>query len=400
MNNNNKKPSALMALTSAAMALTGVGGKTEAAAPVSEPVLSYHVSHYREADIERKDHLGGARERYEIDTHQLGFAAPLTHAADLKLDLMVESMSGASPWYIQPDADGRPVQAMSGASIKEERYDVQGRFNHFVSKDTVLSYLAGYSDEHDYQAINVGLEIEHNIPVQQLTVSGGIGYSDDELEPTQGTTPVSVVKADKDNLTAFVGVGLIVNERTAVQTNLSVSDQQGFLSDPYKLVFIANQVNPLFADSRPDDRRQWVWLTRLRHFVPAANAAFHADYRYFDDDWDVESHTLELGWYQNIGVSWRFDTALRWYSQTAAYFYAPYFLSARPDGYATSDYRLSPYGALGLRLKLVKKLGPWQLSAELESYSAKDSYSLDSVEVENPGLVEFTTFSLGFDRVF
>lgn len=389
-----------MALTSAALALPGMSSNADAAAPVSEPVLSYHASHYREADIERKDHLGGARERYEIDTHQLGLAAPLSRATDIKLDLMVESMSGASPWYVQPGAGGKPVQAMSGASIKEERYDIQGRLNHFVSSDTVLSYMAGYSDEHDYEAVNVGFEFEHTLPAKQLTLSSGIGYSDDELEPTQGTTPVSVLKAEKDNLTLFAGLGLVLDARTAVQTSLSVSDQQGFLSDPYKLVYIANQNNPLFADSRPDDRRQWVWLTRFRHFVPAANAAFHADYRYFDDDWDVESHTLELGWYQNVGPTWRIDTSLRWYSQTAAFFYAPYFLSQRADGYASSDYRLSPYGALGLRVKTVKKLGPWQLSAEFEAYSAKASYSLDDVDVENPGLVEFNTVTLGFDRVF
>ena len=64
-----KSSSAMLALTSAALALPGMSGKTDAAAPVSEPVLSYHASHYREADIERKDHLGGSRERYEIDTH-------------------------------------------------------------------------------------------------------------------------------------------------------------------------------------------------------------------------------------------------------------------------------------------------------------------------------------------
>ena len=401
MDKNNKAPSsALLALTGAALALPGIAGKAHAAAPVSEPVLSYHATRYSEANIDSDKHLGGDRERYEIDTHQLGFATAIGKQTDMQLDLMVESMSGASPWYVQPDANNKPVQAMSGASIKEDRVDLQSRFNHFVNSDTVASLLLGYSDEDDYSAANIGFEFEKTLAQQPLTVSAGIGYSDDELKPTQGSTPVSVTRADKDALSAFVGVGVTVNARTVVQTSISLNDQQGYLSDPYKLAYVASLPQRLVSDSRPDDRRQWVSLTQLRHFVPAANAALHVNYRYFDDDWDIESHTLDLGWYQNVGNSWRIDTVVRYYSQTAAYFCAPYYLSPRADGLASSDYRLSPYGALSLRLRAVKSLGPWQLSAQWEGYEAKASHSLKSVDVESPGLVEFTTFSIGFDRVF
>ncbi|MFT5576394.1 MAG: hypothetical protein ACI89D_001918, partial [Bermanella sp.] len=324
MNKNKRsQTSALLALTGAALALPGISGKAQAAAPVSEPVLSYHASRYSEAKLDKDKKLGGDSERYEIDTHQLGFATSIGTQTDMQLDLMVESMSGASPWYVQPGANNKPVQAMSGASISEERVDLQSRFNRFINADTVASLVLGYSDENDYSATNVGFEFEKTLPQRQLTVSTGIGYSDDELDPTTGTTPVNLTSAKKDNLSAFVGLGLTVNARTAVQTSLSVSDQQGYLSDPYKLAYIASLSNPLVADNRPNDRRQWVWLSRFRHFLPAANAAVHVDYRYFYDDWDIESHTLELGWYQNLGSSWRVDTSARYYSQTAADFYAP-----------------------------------------------------------------------------
>ncbi|HCS26798.1 MAG TPA: hypothetical protein DIW43_05065 [Spongiibacteraceae bacterium] len=401
MDNNKKaQSSALLALTGAALALPGIAGKAHAAAPVSEPVLSYHATRYSEARLDSDKHLGGDSERYEIDTHQLGFASAIGKQTDIQLDLMVESMSGASPWYVQPGANNEPVQAMSGASIKEERVDLQSRFNRFVNTETVASLVLGYSDEDDYSAANIGFEFEKTLPQNQLTVTAGMGYSDDELEPTQGTTAVSVTSAEKDSLSAFVGLGFILNARTAVQTSLSITDQEGFLSDPYKLAYIASLANPLVSDNRPNDRRQWVWLTKFRHYVPSVNAAVHADYRYFDDDWDIESHTLELGWYQNLGNTLRVDSVLRYYSQTAAYFYAPFYLSPRSDGLASSDYRLSPYGALSLRLRVVKSLGPWQLSAQWEGYEAKASHSLKKVDVESPGLVEFNTFSIGFDRVF
>ena len=49
--------------------------------------------------------------------------------------------------------------------------------------------------------------------------------------------------------------------------------------------------------------------------------------------------------------SFRLIPSLRYYTQSQADFYAPYYISERSDGYYSSDYRLSPYGALAWRVK-------------------------------------------------
>lgn len=401
MNNKKQRSSAaLIALSGAASALTGMD--SFAATPLSETQLSYRASQYREADIDAAVHSGGASERYEIDTQQLSLLHPLSEHLDLAVDYSYETMSGASPWYITPDAEGAPTQVMSGASISETRHDLQSRLTIHGAKQTAVSLVAGFSDENDYQAKNIGAELEHNWPAQQLTMSAGIGYSDDSIEPTEGGTvtfPTRVAEAERDNLTAFIGLGVTLNRYTALQTSLSVNDQQGFLSDPYKLAFVQNG-SQLVADARPDSRQQVLWQLRLRRFVAPANAAFHADYRFFDDDWDVTSHTAEFTWLQNLPAQWRVDVGVRYYSQTAAYFYAPYYISPRPDQLAASDYRLSPYGAISFRIKAVKPLGNWSLQAEWESYRADADWSHEDVEVENPALVEFDSLSLGLSRKF
>ena len=58
-----------------------------------------------------------------------------------------------------------------------------------------------------------------------------------------------------------------------------------------------------------------------RHFFTGANAALHADYRYFDDDWGVGSHTLDLAWYQNVGALTQVIPFLRYYTQGEADFF-------------------------------------------------------------------------------
>ncbi len=396
MSQNNKSKRALTALTSAALAIPGLSGSVQAASVLTETLVQYKASAYREADLDSSKLSGGSAQRYEIDSQQVRAQLPLGDRTDASIELMYETMSGASPWFILPGQDG-PVQVMSGATIHEERKDVQAKVNHLVNDKTVISVLGGVSDENDYFAVNAGVEALYEIPDTQLTLTAGLGYSDDELEPTDGAVLADrITSAKKDSTTAFVGVSQILNKTTVVQASLSYSLNQGFLSDPYKKVWISDQANT-FNDSRPDERHQFVAQGRLRHFLPDLKAALHLDFRYFEDDWEIASSTSELAWYQNLPNGWVFAPSLRYYSQTQAYFYAPYFFTARSDGFGSSDYRLSPYGALSLKLRLEKRWQNLDLHAEWERYEASADYSLESVNVENPALVEFDILSLGFN---
>jgi hypothetical protein len=77
---------------------------------------------------------------------------------------------------------------------------------------------------------------------------------------------------------------------------------------------------------------------------------------------------------------------------------------ARADGLYSSDYRLSPYGALGWRIKAETRFRIWRLdwiaSFAWERYLSSGKYALGKVEVENPGLVNYDLFSVGFTTRF
>ncbi|MBD2858879.1 DUF3570 domain-containing protein [Spongiibacter sp. KMU-158] len=395
--NKNKGSQALLALGAAALAIPGIVSKAEAAAPATESSLDYKFSAYREADLDRNNVVNGSTtSRYEIDSHLFRYVSPVGENQELNIDFAYETMSGASPWIVMPQVNtGRPVQLMSGASIKEERKDIQASLKHFHDKQTVITAVAGFSDENDYQAFNVGAAVDYEQFEKQRTFSAGFGISDDHMEPTDGRTMIDRVDtADKSSVNMFVGISQIINARTVVQGSLSLAFHDGFLSDPYKKFWVVNQSNALM-DSRPDKREPIILEGRLRHYVPAAKAALHLDYRYYDDDWDVVSHTFDASWYQNLPNDWQLTPSFRYYSQTQAYFYAPYYIDARSDGYGSSDYRLSPYGAISFRLKLSKDWGKLSTNLEWESYKASADYSLKEVELESPALVEFDILTLG-----
>ena len=106
MSQNNKSKRALTALTSAALAIPGLSGSVQAASVLTETLVQYKASAYREADLDSSKLSGGSAQRYEIDSQQVRAQLPLGDRTDASIELMYETMSGASPWFILPGQDG------------------------------------------------------------------------------------------------------------------------------------------------------------------------------------------------------------------------------------------------------------------------------------------------------
>ncbi|MDR3416401.1 MAG: DUF3570 domain-containing protein [Nevskia sp.] len=407
---SNKKPvnGALLALTASALAIPGMSAPAHAqsSAPDAMPeqndklLLDYRYSGYREGDIPAsKTANGQSSHRYDVDSNQFRTAAQLDGKTDLTADVTIETMSGASPWFVLPGVNGKPLQVMSGASIHDFRQGIQLRTNRRFEPVTA-SLLAGYSHERDYSSANGGMEGSWDFNDKLTTLSGGAGYTGDQVNPTEGQSsrfPTRIKHATAYEINSFVGVSQVLTRETEVQTSLSYTYQNGYLSDPYKLVYVGGITA---ADNRPANRHKLAWTTRLRQDVPLLDASVHLDYRYFRDDWGVVAHTVDLAWYQTLPDSWAVVPRLRWYSQSQANFYQPYYNAARGDGYYSSDYRLSPFGSLSESLAVYKRLGSWNLSLRYEHYDSGAGYSLRSVDVEAPGLVRFQVFSAGIAKTF
>ncbi|MFK7817069.1 MAG: DUF3570 domain-containing protein [Gammaproteobacteria bacterium] len=395
---NNGISPALAALTTAAMALPGISSTVSAAVAANEPKLSLQLTRYDEDSIPSgdADPNAGDRDRYEIDVLQVQFLYPVNDKFQVTTSFTYDDMSGSSPWFVRPDANGDPLVVMSGATIDDTRYDYRVGAQYFGEKYTVSPSI-GYSKEKDYTAVFGGVQVDYEFPNKATSVSGGVSVSFDEIDPTQEAGVVRVNNEDKENYSFFGTINQVINKHTIIQSTVGVSIFDGYLSDPYKQVFLPTGNLP---DSRPDDRIQYTWSTRLRRYSELFAAAFHVDYRFYYDDWNVRSHTLDLGLHKVTESGWAFDTSIRYYTQTQADFYEPFYTEARADGEYSSDYRLSPYGAISFRLGLSETIGDWTVKLGAERYISDKSYSIQSVDVENPALLDYTQFTFGMDYSF
>ncbi len=390
---NPKSP--LAALSAAAAALPGYAAAQDAE-------LGYRFSYYVEDDLAAgKAASGRSSERYEIETHQIHHQVGLSDEWTLSTDVMVETLSGASPWFVVPDTrTGAPVQIMSGATIQEERYALYGKAWRDQQRDSRLGLAAGVSKENDYLALSAGVEGQWDYDQKRTTFSAGLGYSDDQIDPTEGGSeefPNRPVEKSKHSTTLYAGISRVLTPQTTVQFSMSYAMDEGYLSDPYKLVSVEGQVE---NDSRPNSRSQYALGFRLRHYMGGLHTTLRGDWRHFGDDWDIVSDTVELGTLTRVAQHWRVTTTLRWYQQSRADFYAGYFTERREDGNHSSDYRLSPYGAVSGRLGLDYIGAQWRVALAAESYASDGDYALKTVSTPSPGLVDFAIYTMALSYTF
>lgn len=398
---------ALSALTASAMALPGLAAlarPASAESPVEETTFENEYSYYREDKLRpRKTVFGNERERMEIHSYQFRLSTPLTARADLDVAGTAETLSGASPWFVQPDLvgdrGGRPVQVMSGATIEEDRGDLLVTGNYYLDQGK-LSGSGGFSIENDYYSANLGAAAERSFADDNTTLSIGVSGSWDWIRPTDCQDfSTRVCKEDKQSVNAWLGLSQVLTRHSAIQSTVSFGWTTGFLSDPYKLAYIDSVGGELVADSRPDDRKQFTWQTRYRHHVSGLNGTLHLDYKLYVDDWSINSHTFDLAWYQSLPWQIQVVPSFRYYSQSQAEFYELFYPQLRSDGLASSDYRLSPYGAITYGLKLTKDVEDWpghldwQFALSYERYQSSAGMAFQRVDVENPGLVAFRIFA-------
>jgi hypothetical protein len=377
----------LLALSTTALALPGIA---RADSPPLASTLSYKISNYKEDELSRREVLFGDLDRYDIDVHQFQFLTPLGRNMSLQVDANYESLSGASPWFTSAGLDGKPIVNLSGASgIRDRRAEIAIAASYYLDNGSVSGNL-GYSEEDDYRAFYGGLSGERHFNNDSTTVAAGLSYSSDDIFPTDAEIFSRVNSEHKDSASVFFSISQLINQSSSFQTGFSITEQFGFLSDPYKL-----------RDVRPEEKTQLAWTSSYRQFFASANAALHINYRLYHDDFGISSHTLDTAWHQNIGRGFRLIPGIRYYSQSAANFFTNVddFTQALTE-YQSSDYRLSAFGAISGSISLVAEFANWTTTLTAERYITDEKYSAYEVSRPSTALVSYNRVSVDIDYRF
>ncbi len=299
--------------------------------------------------------------------------------------------------------------------------------------NTTLALSGGLSDEPDFVSNFGSANLSQELNNKLTTLSLGYSVTGNSIwrnaghshapALTQGNKLPHIISSDcadpsvdcaanprLDETSIFhsvnFGVSQILGKNTILNAGTSFTHQSGYLSNPYKTVYIRGEITPeeyvaisdavdnhpvdwnsitqlqivgpeLFREVRPSERNQLSFSTGVNQHIPQLDASLHFDYRFYTDDWKVNSHTFELTWYQSLPYGITVTPGVRYYSQSQAEFFAPYFLAPRADAHYSSDYRLSAFGSLSGSLTLSKQFAKGvKVEAGIEYYTHEGGLKL------------------------
>ena len=328
----------------------------------------------------------------QVDADYINLGIPINSENDLLVALEYETMSGASPIFFTPGPDNEIIEVTSGASITDERTAASFNFRRFTDNG-MLSITPAGSDENDYESLSVTAEYQWDSNNNNTTYSVGGGYADDTVSATGQD-----LNEDKDGESLFAGVTQVLDAHSLIQLNLSLAKETGYLSDPYKLALVDTAILP---DNRPRERKQTALLVRYIKYVEGNDASLHLAYRYYDDDWGIEAHTLETTWNQELSNNWLVSSTVRYYMQDKADFYAPFFSEPRADGIYSSDFRLASYGSVLVGFKLEKSFSTnTSISLNLEYYTRRGDLKLSGDYSTDPEQLTSSMITFGIGHTF
>ena len=337
----------------------------------------------------------------------------------LTLGLTVDTLTGATPNGALPQPFPQTFTKPSGRntfttepgdfpiddSFRDTRVAMTAEWQQPVGRLYTFSGGISGSTEYDYLHLGVNAKLARDFNNRNTTLSGGFAYASDTFDPVGGTpVPLSQMRnvgedggdrstsESRDVLDVVIGVTQVISRTFLVQVNYSYSDSSGYLNDPYKIISAVDAVSgeavPVtlppgtagpshlnYYESRPDSRTKHSLYTQGKVYMNGK--VLDASYRYMTDDWDINSHTLDLRYRWPVGSGKYLEPHLRYYTQSAAEFYRISLTDGEPlPEHVSADYRLADFDALTAGLKFGwQTTGGNDMSVRLELYSQSGNVS-------------------------
>ena len=370
------------AITLAALALPGVMvNAVRAENAPEEGVIAVKYQTYKDSQPNL--------DRIKVSAPSLYVMAPIAGAWSVEASVVQDNISGATPrWHT----------SVTGASIMHDRRVASDvKLTRYFDR-AAIGIRGAYSDENDYRSKAVAIDARYSSADNNTTWVAGLGTSRDAINPVNQ----KVENERKSVIEGMIGVVQALSKNDLAQVNLTYVRGRGYFSDPYKLV-----------DERPREKNQTIGLVRWNHFIEGNSTTLRSSYRFYNDSFGVQAHTLGLEWVVPIAERFVVTPSARYYTQRKASFYFdpvydpeigepyPAGYSANPPTYYSADARLSSYGAFTVGGKFEWRIDKlWSADLKYELYQQRSSWRLGGGG--SPGLQTFKAqfAQIGISRRF
>lgn len=183
-------------------------------------------------------------------------------------------------------------------------------------------------------------------------------------------SPLNTTLVDNKSRNTYsfsLGLSQIISKRAQFSVFLDVVQQNGWLANPMQRVYFADRANYYIGNASnianytsktntdvfqladdierlPETRLKIPVGARFNYYINEF-VSLRTYYRYYSDDWGINSHTADIELPIKITDKFTIYPTYRYYTQTAADYFAPYEQLFSTNKFYTSDYDLSKYNA-------------------------------------------------------
>jgi hypothetical protein len=297
---------------------------------------------------------------------------------EASLKLTLDALTGATPsgatasnvpqTFTRPSGNDSytvaPGEIPLDDTFRDTRVSVSGMWKQPLNRLTLLNVGANFSKEYDFMSLGSSVMLSRDFNQKNTTLMLGVSTEFDQIDPV-GNVPIPLASMaaagalqprqgageSKRIIDVLLGVTQVINRRTLMQFNYSLSRASGYLNDPYKLLSVIDPVtgatDDIVYENRPDNRTKHAlyWLTRFH----LNRDVIGISYRYFFDDWGIKSHTIDSTYRWQYSPKQYFEPHVRLYRQTEADFFRVNLLNGEPlPALASADYRLAQFNGVTL----------------------------------------------------
>jgi len=320
----------------------------------------------------------------------------------------LDVITGASPSGALPSGSTQTSTSASGHEVivgageipttkfNDQRFGFDGGWNKPWNHYFTSNIGGHFSHERDYQSLGINGKASFDLMHRLLTVDLGGGLNHDSVFP-HGGTPIGLsdgtILVDrhnpKDVYNYVFGISRVITRRWMLGFDGSRTHENGYLTEPYKLVSLVDPLTgiPLenLTDKRPSLRdRTSLLFSSVYHFQ---KDVLYLSYRHYWDTWNLKSNTYDVRYRHDLTEHAYLEPHVRYYKQTPASFYTIGLISGEPlPDFATADYRLGPLktitvGTIVGLSRIADTAGEWTIRAEYIRQTG-ESFPADAIGVQ------------------
>jgi len=354
--------------------------------------VDFLASYYKQDGLHSAVSGGIGSENLTDIASNIIVAIPMNDDDVLTVDAGISAYTSASSSNINPLDSNKPNpwQASSGASAQDALASLVVNYSHSSDdRNFIWNADVSVSSEYDYFSLGFGGGITKlfNNKNSEISLKGN-AYLDtwqpiypiefrDNLPTVYNQTGavsnlynpnfISWTSKARNSFSASVSFSQVINKKSHFSVFFDVLQQQGQLSSPYHRMYFADKDNFYVGDPQfipnyqsetnkgayqladaieklPDTRFKLPFGLRYNYYLNET-VSFRTYYRFYTDNWDVQSHTASIEIPFKISSKFTLFPMYRYYTQTKSKYFAPYETHLSTEKFFTSDFDLSDFDA-------------------------------------------------------